>query len=686
MSSSDSDSGVLRRKSIWGPKSLRGGLYKRSQVPLNLHTQVPLNLTKPIDTAKRKRRRKKPAYWGDSSSDESSSGWTDDSGFRTPDSGFRTPDYGSGRDSDEQEQKYSSKAKTNANVDADDKKEQTDSSQENTNAKVEVDDEGYESPPTALGSAQKALEPAVAQAAFSKKVDEISESWKTAGEFAKANLAAQMGKAAGSSLPSDKPAESDPFSAQPIGAAGSSDDSHSSSSKQPALRALKPLDPVEEAVKEKNLVSERKLADLAADERALRALKARRDQALQEAQRALTAAQGTKASSHARVTDVFSAAAKAGSQADQVADLDAALAYVQEKQKDEKRKIEARELDPGIQTEVETDAESRSAAAAAPGSTSIIARWQEMIKASEPYQKAETFINKIPVDATQEMMTGEKYMNMMQPYMKEFAGFLKSESTKFKGSNPRSSIALAEGYWTSLMEHGWKIYQFKYAKESRIRARAHELEQRYFDERKVNREERKKEREARKNHSKRLKDLEQQAALGMNRDREQESGSDTETLSEPESGPDAEPDFVKEAEEEVVEEEIQEKLSMRPDVTTIAYHTLRQIPVALDLATYSQTMNKEYKLNPANAILILKRFDEILAADSQKLAKKGLTRMPGFSIQGTGKIVKTGKMSSYTFMKAVIVKRISELEKKQHAGSKASSSSSSSSRSSGRAK
>ena len=681
MSSSDSDSGVLRRKSIWGPKSLQGGLYKRSH--------IPLNLTKPVE---KKQKKKKKAYWGESSSDEdyasSSSHGGGDSGTSTPDYGSKTPDD-SGSDSD-QEQKYNGK-----------------------NVRIEDEDDGYESPAPsstmfgkafsaagsflsslpasaqklrqrALGSAQKAIAPAVAQATMAKKVDEITESWKTASEFAKVNLAAQM----------RKPVESDPFSAQPIGAgaAGSSDTSHSSASNQlasvPRPKSLKPLDPVEEAVKEKNLASERKLADLAADEKAIKALKARRDQALQEAQKALTVAQGTKAtSSHARVTDVFSAAAKAGSHADQIADLDTALARVQEQQKDEKRKIEARELDPSIQTEAETDAESRSAAAAAPRPTSIIERWQATIKDSEPYQKAESFINNMPIDAALKMMTASEYMDMMNPYVKGFADFLKNEATKFKGSNPRSSIAIAEGYWQNLMEHGWKNYQFKYAKESRILARAHELEQRYFDERKANREERKKEREAR-NQSKRLKDLEQQAALGMKRVREQESGSDAETLSEPESGSDAEPDFVKEAEEEVVEEEVQEKLSMKPDVPTITYRTLSHFPIALDLATYSQTMSKEFKLNPANAILILKRFDEILAADSQKLAKKGLIRMPGFSIQGTGKIVKTGKKSSYASMKAVIVKRISELEKKQQAGRKvsSSSSSSSSSRSSGRAK
>ena len=678
MSSSDSDSGVLRRKSIWGPKSLRGGLYKRSQ--------VPLNLTKPVE---KKQKKKKKAYWGESSSDEdyasSSSHGGGDSGTSTPDYGSKTPDD-SGSDSD-QEQKYNGK-----------------------NVRIEDEDDGYESPAPsstmfgkafsaagsflsslpasaqklrqrALGSAQKAIAPAVAQATMAKKVDEITESWKTAGEFAKVNLAAQM----------RKPVESDSFSAQPIGAgAAGSDNSHSSSSTQlasvPRQKPVKPLDPVEEAVKEKNLASERKLADLAAEEKAIKALKARRDQALQEAQKALTVAQGTKAtSSHARVTDVFSAAAKAGSHADQIADLDTALARVQEQQKDEKRKIEARELDPSIQTEVETDAESRSAAAAEHRPTDIIGRWQATIKDSEPYQKAESFINNMPIDAALKMMTASEYMDMMNPYVKGFADFLKNEATKFKGSNPRSSIAIAEGYWQNLMEHGWKNYQFKYAKESRILARAHELEQRYFDERKANREERKKERDAR-NQSKRLKDLEQQAALGMKRVREQESGSDAETLSEPESGSDAEPDFVKEAEEEVVEEEVQEKLSMRPDVPTITYRTLRQIPVALDLATYSQTMSKEFKLNPANAILILKRFDEILDTDSQKLAKKGLIRMPGFSIQGTGKIVKTGKKSSYTSMKAVIVKRISELEKKQQVGRSSSSSSSSSSRSSGRAK
>ena len=178
--------------------------------------------------------------------------------------------------------------------------------------------------------------------------------------------------------------------------------------------------------------------------------------------------------------------------------------------------------------------------------------------------------------------------------------------------------------------------------------------------------------------------LEQQASLGMkrvnaNESQSKESSSDVEvlTVSEGESGSDAEPNFTKEAEEEVKEEEVQEQLPMNLAVATIKTSTLVQIDEPLQLATYSQTLSKEQQLNPANAILVLKRLDVILATESKKLAKKCLTRMPGFSIQVTGKIVKTGKKSSYTSMQEVIVKRISELEKKQKStSSKASSSSS----------
>lgn len=675
MSSSDSDSGVLRRKSLWGPKTLRGGLYKRSQ--------VPLNLTKPVE---KKQKKKKKAYWGESSSDEdyasSSSHGGGDSGSKTPDYGSKTPDD-SGSDSD-QEQKYNGRKGTDVRIEDEVDEESPPPSATMLGKAFSAAGSFLSSLPAsaqklkqrALGSAQKAIAPAVAKATMGKKVDEITESWKTAGEFAKVNLAAQMGKSV----------ESDSFSAQPIGTgAGGSDNSHSSSSAQlatiPRPKSLKPLDPVEEAVKEKNLASERKLADLAAEEKALRDTYVKYDKELRDAQSEVAKATNTKAeSSHARTTDLFSAHTNLGAKATQFEEVAVTLARVQEQQKIEKRKIEARELDPGIQTEVETDT-----AAEPSRPTDIIGRWKERIENSDPYQKAETFINKIPVDPAQKMMTGQNYTDMMTPYMKEFAAFLKSESTKFKGNNARSSIAIAETFWQNLVEHGWKSYQLKYERESRIHERARELQQRHEDERKANLEERKKEREAR-NQRKRVKELEQQAALGMTRVHEQESGSDAETLSEPESDSDAEPDFVKEAKEEVVEEEVQAKLSMRPDVPTISSRTLSHYPLALDLATFSQTMSKEFKLNPANAVLILKRFDEILAADSRKLAKKGLTRMPGFSIQGTGKIVKTGKMSAYSFMKAVIATRISELEKKQQVDRKASSSSSSSSRSSGRAK
>lgn len=657
---------------------------------MNLHVQTSMNLTKPVE---KKQKKKKKAYWGESSSDEdyassSSHGGGPGGSPKSGNSGTTTPDYGSGSDDDVNEQKYNDKGKAGA--------------------KVEVDDEGYESPPSsmfgkafsaagnflsslpasaqklrqrALGPTPTAVAPAAVRATMGKKIDEITKSWKTAGGSARANLAAQMA-AAGSSMPSDKPVESDPFSAQPVGAEAASsaaDNSRSSSSNQLALRSLKPLDPVEEAVREKNLASEKKLADLAAEERALKETYAKFEKELRDAQSDLAKTTNTKAeSSHARTAELFSAHTQVGAKATQLEETASTLARVQERQKDEKRKIEARELDPGIETDVETDAESRSAAAA-----DVIGRWHEFIQESEPYKKADYVINNMSIDARQKMMTINEYMDMMNPYDNEFTEFLKDEATKLKrrGNTPLSSITLAEKYWDNHMEHGWKNYQFKYAMESRILERARELEQRYFEERKTDREERKKEQEA-KLQRKRLRELEQETSRGMIH----EMVSDAETLSEPESGPDDEPNFVKEAAEEVVEEEAQDHLFMNPAIPTITSRELGQIPDALNLATLSQTLSKELKLNPANAILVLKRLDAILATDSQKLAKKGLTRMPGFSVQVTGKIVKTGKKSSYASMKAVIVKRISELEKKQQASSKASSSSSSSSRSSGRAK
>ena len=192
MSSSDSDSGVLRRRSLWGTKSLRGGLYKRSPIHLNLHAQTPLNLTKPVEQ-KQKKKKKKKAYWGESSSDEDYASGSNHGGGpggspSSDDSGTTTPDYGSGSDNDDaNEQKYN-----------------------DTGATTKNKDDGYESPPPsssvfgkafsaagsffsslpasaqklrqrALGSTQKALEPAVAQATIKKSIDEISESWKTAG-------------------------------------------------------------------------------------------------------------------------------------------------------------------------------------------------------------------------------------------------------------------------------------------------------------------------------------------------------------------------------------------------------------------------------------------------------------------------------------------------------------------------
>ena len=298
-----------------------------------------------------------------------------------------------------------------------------------------------------------------------------------------------MGVAAGVT---DKPAEGDLFSAQPIGAgAAGSDSSHSSSSNAPAPaprpKALKPLDPVEEAVKEKNLVSQKKLADLAVEEKAVRDLKARREQTLLEMQRAMTVAQDTKAaSSHARVTGLFSAAAKAGSQADQIEDLAAVLARLQEQQKDEKRKIEARELDPSIQTEAETEAESTSAvAASAPRPPDIIGRWKEVLQESKPYQEADSFIRKMHIDAKLQMMTPDEYMDLMAQYQKDYEAFVTGEATKMKGT-PRASIDLAGQFWKNLLAFGWEHYRLEYARKSKILNRAFELEQRYFEERKAN--------------------------------------------------------------------------------------------------------------------------------------------------------------------------------------------------------
>jgi hypothetical protein len=329
----------------------------------------------------------------------------------------------------------------------------------------------------------------------------------------------------------------------------------------------------------------------------------------------------------------------------------------------------------------------RGAAAAAPVPKTVIERWKELLEDAPPYRDAKTLIDTMQVDAGKEMLTWDQFLDKMVQYWDGYSKFVNDIATQLRSQVNKQeeleSVNMAHRWWNNLMYYGWDKYQNKYARASKVLQRSLENESRYFDERRAVREARRLEKATRL-HSQRLRELEQQGQQALLRSQQRKVGIEAESASEQEESDEGtktedEPDFTKEAEEEVDEEEVQEQLPSHPTITP---RTLREIPEPEELAKYSQTLSKENKLNAANAILVLNRLDEILAEKSQKLEKKGLVRMPGFSIQATGKIVKTGKQSSYALMSAAIKRTIAGLEKKKQpaaAGRTASSSSSSSS-------
>jgi len=417
---------------------------------------------------------------------------------------------------------------------------------------------------------------------------------------------------------------------------------------------------------------------LAVTAKALKELQKEASEALKKAESEAAKVKDIKAKTqHERTAGVFSAAANVGKKADKVESIESALAQVREQQKDEQRKREARELDPSIQTEVETDAESSR-----PAPKSIVQKWKDLLENSEPYRDAESLIKNIQIDVTERMMTPREFKNLLSESEKNFDEFLTGEVSKLQKGKSEASVSLAHQYWKNLEDFGWKNYQHRYERASKVHQRTHELQQRYVEQRKEMREARKLEKQSRL-LQKAEKAKEEQFKASKNKSSKSQkvvSESESQSRSESEAGSgtdiDQEPDFNKEAEEEVHEEDVQEKLHMNPAIPTITSKRLEQMLDAPTLATYSQTLMSSDKLNPANGILLLQRMDEILKAENEKLAKMKLTRMPGFSIQVTGKIVKMGKQSTYKSMHESIQRTISGLQEKIKAVGKASSSSS----------
>jgi len=112
---------------------------------------------------------------------------------------------------------------------------------------------------------------------------------------------------------------------------------------------------------------------LAVTAKALKELQKEASEALKKAESEAAKVKDIKAKTqHERTAGVFSAAANVGKKADKVDSIESDLTQVLEQQKYEQRKKEARELDPSIQTEVETYAESSR-----PAPQNVVQKWKD---------------------------------------------------------------------------------------------------------------------------------------------------------------------------------------------------------------------------------------------------------------------------------------------------------------------
>jgi hypothetical protein len=299
---------------------------------------------------------------------------------------------------------------------------------------------------------------------------------------------------------------------------------------------------------------------------------------------------------------------------------------------------------------------------------------------SEPYQKAESYMNNIQVDVTEKMLTEDAYKDMVKKFEDRYKSHVLNIVAKLKGGRPTASIKYADDCWDSLEIHGWKTYKHKYEKASRIRQREQELKQQHYEDRKASREARRVEKKMKQlRETEQAKEKQFKASQSKDSSKPKKEAAVSEAESEEESESEAEVDFSKEAKEEVDEVEVQDQSTMNPGVPSITSKRLGNFTTANTLATFSHTLTKEKKLNPANGILILERLDDILRAESEKLAERNKIRMNLVSIHKTGKIVCSDRPSDYKTMHKRIQQTIAELKEKTKPASKASSSSSKSS-------